>query len=226
MKKKLSIAIPTSDMPDKKIFFKRCLNSLWNQSFQDFDIIVTDNSEDDEIKNICEWFRTGIYYYKNPRKGMAQNTNEAIKRSTGELIKIIYMDDFMAHDNALKEIVDAFTGQWLVTTCKHTKSTTMSDKHFVNIHVPRYSEDINIGNNTIGSPSVLTIKNKDPLLFDEKMTWLLDCDYYHRMHEKYGLPTILDDVNVIIGLHPDQATHTMGEERKAQEAKYIKQKYA
>ncbi|MBU0924027.1 glycosyltransferase family 2 protein, partial [bacterium] len=87
-------------MKDSDFFFKRCLDSLWNQSFQDFEIVVTDNSEDDTIKTICEWYRTGIKYFKNPRKGMAQNTNEAIQKSKGELIKILYMDDYMAHDDA------------------------------------------------------------------------------------------------------------------------------
>ncbi len=58
------------------------------------------------------------------------------------------------------------------------------------------------------------------------MTWLLDCDYYKRMYEEYGPPTILKDINVIMGLHPGQATHTMGEERKLLEHEYINRKYA
>ena len=220
---KLSIAIPTSDMPDKEYFFKRCLDSLWNQSFQDFEVVVTDNSEDNEIERICEWYRTGIRYYKNPRKGMAQNTNEAIRQSTGELIKILYMDDFLAHDNALQLIVERFKGGWLVTGCTHVQG--MQDKRFNN-HLPKYNKGLIKGNNTIGSPSVLTIENKEPLFFDENLTWLLDCDYYHRLLERYGKPRLCNDINVVIGLHEGQATHTMGEERKLLEYDYMKQKYA
>jgi hypothetical protein len=58
------------------------------------------------------------------------------------------------------------------------------------------------------------------------MTWLLDADYYKRMYEKYGDPVILKDVNVVIGLHPGQATHLMGDERKVFEHNYITKKYA
>ena len=78
---KMSIAIPTHGMENKQFFMKRCLDSLWNQTFQDFEIVVTDNSDDDDIKEICDFYRTGIRYYRNPIKGMAQNTNEAIRKS-------------------------------------------------------------------------------------------------------------------------------------------------
>lgn len=217
----LTVAVPTHDMEGKGYFLKRLLNSLWNQSFQDFEIVVTDNSEDDEIERICDWYKTGIRYIKNPRKGMAQNTNEAIKQSKGNLIKILYLDDFMAHDNALEKIVSHFKGRWLVSACRHTTD----GEHYFDTHHASYNDQIHTGNNTIGSPSVLTILNKDPLLFDEEMTWLLDCDYYKRMHELYGDPVILDDINVIIGVHEGQATFTMGEERKAREYEYIHHKY-
>ena len=218
---KLSVAVPTHQFENNYLFFKRLLESLWNQTFQDFEIVVTDNSANTDIERLCDWYKTGIRYFKNSRKGMAQNTNEAIKRSEGEIIKILYMDDFLAHDNALERIVRAFTGNWLVTACRHT----VDGEDFFNTHDPYYSDDIKTGNNTIGSPSVLTIKNEDPLLFDEEMTWLLDCDYFARMYEKFGEPTILKDVNVIIGLHPDQLTHTMGDERKVKEHEYMKNKY-
>lgn len=221
-KPKLTVAIPTHSMKDNSYFFRRCLDSLWNQSFQNFEIVVTDNSDDDSIERICEWYRTGIRYYKNPIRGMAQNTNEAIRRSRGEMIKILYMDDYMAHDEALEKIINNFTGQWLVTGCTHIRR---GENYTHQQHIPSYSQDIHTGRNTIGSPSVLTIKNKTPIFFDEEMTWLLDCDYYKRMYDLYGEPTILRDINVVIGLHSGQATNTMGEERKLQEFNYITKKY-
>lgn len=218
---KISVALPTSSMLDGDFFFRRCLDSLWQQTFQDFDIVVTDNSDDDVVKDICEEYKTGITYYRNPIKGMAQNTNEAIRRSTGELIKILYMDDYLAHENALFTIVRHFRGQWLVTSCRHT----IDGENFFNTHHPRYSSDIYTGNNTIGSPSVLTIKNENPLMFDENLTWVLDCDYYKRMYDLYGEPTILRDVNTIMGIHEAQATNTMGDARKYWEYDYLIKKY-
>lgn len=219
---KISIAVPTHSMENADYFLIRCLESLWNQSFQNFEIVITDNSDDDIVKDICDRYKTGIRYFRNPRKGMAQNTNEAIKRSRGELIKILYMDDYMAHDSALKKIVGTFNGQWLVSSCEHIKA---GENFTHSLHVPRYNKDIQKGVNTIGSPSVLTIRNDKPLLFDENMTWLLDADYYKRMYDLYGEPFILQDVNVIIGLHPNQMTHILSDEYKLSEHKYINNKY-
>jgi len=194
---------------------------LWDQSLQNFEIVVTDNSDDDEIKRICEYYKTGINYFRNPRKGMAQNTNEAIKRARGELIKILYMDDFLCETEALEIIDRRFYGNWLASGCAHTSD----GKYLLKPHIPHYSHDIYTGHNSIGSPSVITIKNDMPLLFDEEMTWLLDCDYYKRMYTKYGAPIIVKDILIGIGIHGGQATNLMGDEIKSREHNYIKNKY-
>lgn len=217
----LSVVIPTHDMEGKAYFLRRCLDSLWIQTFQNFEIVITDNSEDRVIEEIVGYYETGISYYKNPRKGMAQNTNEAIKRAKGRLVKILYMDDFLNHNLSLEDIMKSFKGYWLVTDCVHYDGLAFS-KH----HIPSYNEEIHLGKNTIGSPSVLTIKNEGHMLFDEEMTWLLDVDLYKRYYERYGPPTVLKDHNVVIGVGEHQATHTMGDARKLQEHEYMIKKYA
>src|SRR3990167_205018 len=209
---KLTVAIPTSDMLDKSYFFKRCLDSLWSQTFQGFDIVVTDNSEDNVIGDICEFYRTGINYSWNPRKGMAQNTNEAIKRSKGELIKILYMDDYLLHDGVLGTIVKKFKGGWLISGADNNSN-------------PHWTEDIHTGNNKLGSPSALTMENKEPLLFDESLTWLLDVELYKRLYERYGEPTLMHGKHIGIGTGPHQLTHLISDERKLSEGEYLIKKY-
>ena len=44
--------------------------------------------------------------------------------------------------------------------------------------------------------------------------------------EKHGKPTILEDVNVIIGLGAHQATNILSDELKVNEQTYLTQKYA
>lgn len=191
---KISIAIPYyPKMKNANWYLERCLSSIRSQTFQDYEIVITEKGN------------------------MAENTNEAIKQSAGDLIKIMYMDDMFADKNSLQRIVDAFKGCWLVTGCKNDND--------LGYHYPTYAQDIETGNNTIGSPSVLTIKNGLNLFFDETMMWLLDCDFYKKLYNKYGEPTILNDINVVIGVHEGQATNTMGEKRKLEELKYMKKKW-
>lgn len=193
-KPEISICIPVyPEMPNGAFFLQRCLDSIKLQSFKDYEIIIT-------------------------REGkMAENTNAGIKKAKGRLIKILYQDDYFAHENALQFIADAFTGMWLVSGCGHDPGT--------HTHYPKYNHDIWKGVNTIGSPSVLTIRNEEPLLFDESLSWLLDCDLYKRMFDKYGYPKILDDINVMIGVGEHQHTHRMEDELKLYEYNYLKEKY-
>lgn len=203
---KLTVAIPTHGMDDKEFFFKRCLDSLWNQTFQDFGIVVTDNSDDEVIKSMCAYYG-GIDYYQNPIKGMAQNTNEAIRRSTGQYIKILYMDDFLSHDNVLETLMKKI-GNWVI----------MGSDNNIN---PRWTDDIYTGNNKLGSPSALAFINDEPLLFDENLTWLLDCELYGRLYQRYGEPTIISGDHIGIGEGLHQMTYSIPDERKLLEKDYL-----
>ncbi len=188
---KLSIVVPIHNMINGDIFLWRLANSLTDQSFQDFEIIIT-------------------------KKGkMAENTNAGIRRARGDLIKILFLDDHLAHRSALKEIVEGFKEKdhWLITGVDDNQN-------------PYWTDDIEQGNNRLGSPSALTIRNDDnPLLFDERMSWLLDCDYYRRMYDRYGKPRILPGVHVILGKGAHQMTHVLSNQEKLEEHVYMNKKY-
>lgn len=194
LKPKISIAVPFySGMKNAEYFLKRCLESITKQTFKDYEIVVTEDGK------------------------MAENTNSAIKKSKGELIKILYMDDFFNDEHSLQDIVDHFSDEdnWLVTGCGHTEG---------GLHFPTYNDQIQI-KNTIGSPSVLTIRNDNPLLFDESMTWMLDCDYYKRLYARYGEPKILNTLNVILGTGDHQTTNILSDEIKNNEHEYMLKKH-
>jgi len=131
------------------------------------------------------------------------------------------MDDFLARENSLQDIVDTFKGNWLVTGCGQDNG----NGKIIKPHFPIYNKKLYLGKNTIGAPSVLTIKNDNPLLFDDQLTWLFDCDYYKRLYDKYGEPTILNKLNVIIGIGKHQLTNHLNKKIKKGEEKYMKEKY-
>lgn len=188
---KISICIPTHNMKNKDFFLERALKSIRSQSFQDFEIIITDKGS------------------------MPVNTNSALKEATGEFVKILYMDDFLAHENALRDIVNNFESGdfWLITATDTNPN-------------PTWTDDIETGNNKLGSPSALTMRRKSMLYFDERMSWLLDCDLYKRMEAKYGKPKILHKIGVCIGIHDGQMTNILTDEEKLVEHKIMNEKYA
>lgn len=195
MKPKISIVIPWHFMDSWHMYLVRCLGSIEMQSFTDYEVILT---------------KAG---------SMPVNTNRAMKAAKGELVKVMYMDDYFATETALAEIVENFKEEdkWLVSSCVHDHGDGMARDY----HTPFYSEDIATGNNTIGSPSVLTIRRDSLLLFDENLSWLLDCDLYKRLHDAYGDPVIVDKPHIAIGIHKGQTSNLMSAEEKEKERLYM-----
>ena len=197
---KISVVIPIHNMANGAFFLWRAVNSIMNQSFKDYEIVIVREGE------------------------MAPNTNAGIKKATGEIVKILYLDDYLAHPDSLKDIVGAFSTetQWVVTGCLHQRT----DGEVESPHYPTWNDELHTGKNSIGSPSVLSFRNKGHLLFDETLTWLLDCDLYKRYYDQYGPPTILNDLNVVIGTGDHQSTYLISNERKTQEHEYLIKKHS
>ncbi len=196
---KVTIAIPFHWMKDWEFFLIRCLKSIEVQTFRDYEIVLIKHST------------------------MPVTSNRTIQSATGELIKVLYMDDYLAHEDSLTEIVENFKQEdtWLVTGCLHQKGK--ENPH--SPHFPEWTNDISTGNNCIGSPSVLTFRRESTLLFDENLSWLLDADLYKRFYMKYGPPKILNTSNVVIGLGEHQTTHILSDQEKNGEYRYLLEKY-
>lgn len=218
---KVSICVPIYSMDNGTYFLERNLMSIFLQKYKNYEVIISDDSGDDFFETwLRKYSNYPIYYYKNPgSRSMADNTNNAIDQATGELVKILFQDDYFAHTDALGDIVKHFTDRtmWLATGCTHT----MDGVNTFNDHRPFYSES----ENTIGSPSVLTFRREIKERFDPNFHWVLDLDLYKRLYRLYDKPKIYDPVNVVIGIHLGQKTNLLSDERKNLEYKMLRIKH-
>ena len=210
-------------------FLKHNFDIFTKQTFKDFDVVISDQSKNDAIQKVCDEYsdRLDIHYFKISDKASASdNTNNAIKNATGKLIKILFLDDFLYHEKSLENIVKNFDlekDHWLVTASTHTKDGMTFFRPYPN---PRYNEETILHKNTIGPPSVVTIKNDNPILFDRPLVWWQDIDFYKRNYARFGAPKILDDINVVIRVHAGQMSNTMATERRREsEWYYVIEKY-
>ena len=217
----ISLAMPTYESFGRGVeFLEFQFQRFIEQTYKDFEVVISDHSKDDNIENLCKRYDNliNINYLRNElhRGNFTYNTNEAMKRCKGDIIKILYQDDFLWDKHSLQKIHDAFGEEtkWLVTSCEHTNDGTIFNRH----HQPAYNDEIYTGKNTIGNPSVLSIKRcEDMLYFDERMIWTVDVDYYKRLHDKFGPPAILNDITVVIRLWDKQMTHLIPSEIKRRE---------
>lgn len=222
----ISICIPTYEMNGKGVeYLNYSFNILYQQTYTDFEVIISDHSISNEIKDLCEQWNQilNIKYFKNNYKiGISSaNINNAIDKAKGEIIKILFQDDFLYDEYSLETQLKYLKGNWLVTACCHYDGKTIHTPFY-----PEYHNDIQYGRNTISSPSVLMFRNKNIIYFDEELFWLMDVDYYKRMYMKYGKPDICDYISVVNREHKNQVSNILVNENiKQKELNYIIKKY-
>jgi glycosyltransferase involved in cell wall biosynthesis len=91
-------------------YLAESLDALLGQSYEDFELIISDNASVDDTAGICHRYMkqdSRIRYIRQPRNiGAAPNHNFVVGEARGELFKWASYDDIYAHD-LLKSCVDA-----------------------------------------------------------------------------------------------------------------------
>lgn len=196
---RFSIAIPTHDRGSNgPKWMRELLDSIKFQTFQDLEIVVSDQSKNDNILNACQEYSDDFEfkYIRYTGNVPCENINIALNECKGEIIKIMFSDDIFITDTALETIADAYdkTGcKWAFSGfCEMTEDGSNLWGH----KEPKWSKYTLEGNNTLSSPSVVSFRNDSKLYFDENMKQGLDVEFYHRMRWEYGMPHIIKDVLV------------------------------
>lgn len=231
MKPLISIAIPTYGYNGKGgAFLEFSFEKLNIQTFKNFEVVISDHSMDDTIKTICDQWskKIKIIYIRNEigRGVISPNINVAMKNCSGDWIKILFQDDFLFDENSLQKQVDFINSKqdlhWFVSRFYHSKTGL----DLYNLYYPRWNDYIWSGHNTMGCPSGITIKNKDLIFFDENLNWLMDCEYYQRMKDKFGVPDVLNEITVVNRTWGERLTDTISQDLKNKEFEILKTKYA
>lgn len=222
----ISICIPTYEMKGKGVeYLEFSFNILYQQTYKDFEIVISDHSSSDDITMLCERWNSilNINYVRNEYKrgNSSANINNAIKHAKGDIIKILFQDDILYNEYSLEKQIEIFDGGWLVTACCHYDGENIYKPFY-----PTYHNSIQYGANTISSPSVLMFENKNTIEFDENLIWLMDVDYYKRLYDKFGFPKICNYICIINREHKDQISNTLATQSiKDNELQYIIKKY-
>jgi len=208
---RFSIVIPTWEQHGKGVFFlNQLLTSIKEQTFTDFEVIISDHSKNDEIEKLSRTFPDlNVVYIKNScnRGNSPANLNTGLRYAKGEIIKVMFQDDFFIDKYALSMIDKSFEAtsrKWLVNGSCITKDS----KHFTDYRIPKWTSELLGGRNSIGAPSVLSFVNENILFFDEELVMLMDCDYYYSLYRRYGVPCIVENCLVATTSHPYQISET------------------
>lgn len=197
MNPKISICIPAYKQADKlQVLFQ----SIQQQTFRDFEVIVTDDSPTDEVEKLCQQQSAfDLKYYKNSvAKGSPDNWNTAISYANGDWIKLIHHDDYFNLPDALQCFINTALKFPEVNYfyCGTNILDSNNGEQFPYIVNPDHLNKIAVypaflfHKNLIGAPSTGFFKRSIDLKYDKALIWLVDIEYYNRIIEKHKIKYI------------------------------------
>lgn len=186
---KVSICIPAYRQVD---YLRETLRSLLEQDFADYEVIISDDSPDDSVRNLLAEFSFDgrLRYLQNtPALGSPENWNAAIRMAMGEYVKILHHDDHFTRRDALRKFVQLLDDNpeadfgFSATIVNHV------DSGIQRVHCPTSKQLADLAadpaslfvGNCIGAPSATICRQSVHLDYDHRMKWLVDIDHYYRV---------------------------------------------
>ena len=218
----LSVLIPTYNYP---IGVERILSKLSSEYSEDIEIIVFDDSSDNEVHNVCtaykDAFYSFIYKHNDPAMGAVVNWNSLLDEAQGEYCLLLHHDEFPLGDNFVNKVADALSINAAIDVLIMDLVLVDINTGFIRQHAPgwlrnlsaKYFPEYLFRRNIIGPVSTLIVRRSVFPRFNEKLQWLVDVELYVRLFTQ-GI-TIKTAANIQIGSAPDKnhsITSSLGNE--------------
>ncbi len=214
----ISICIPSY----KRInYLQRLLDSISIQTYKNFEVIVTDDSRNNDVEVLCNKYKIkfNLFFYKNPVVlDTPENWNEAIKKANGEWIKLMHDDDWFSEKDSLQQFVRAivthpnYTFFFSAYTNRYEESNINKKKFLSSLDKSNLLKNaaVLIADNVIGPPSVILHKKNVQIVYDRNMKYVVDIDFYIRKL-KNTIPFYIDQSLINVGINKSQVTkYTFG----------------
>lgn len=187
----ISICIPTYEQKGKgHIYFAQLLQSIQQQRTVKYEIVVSDNSNDDQIMKVCNHYSLyhalPIRYHHNPVRGASENINNAIDLARYDKVKLMMQDDLFSDPYALERFSEALDfNSWVISDSLHINE----QGHRIGRREAVYNPE-NFDSNTVGMPSVMAFRKSDIRFLPELKTFC-DLYFYYQHYQAYGLPVVI-----------------------------------
>ncbi len=175
---RFSIVVPAYETD--VTYFKEMVDSVCRQSYPNWQLVLADASKSDKLETVmAEYSDDRICYVRlKENKGIAENTNEAIKHADGDYIGLLDHDDLL-HPDALAEVA------LLLQDAEYEMVYTDEDKvnedgsvHFEPNFKPDFNFDFLLSNNYICHFTVLARGLMESLAFRPAFNGAQDYDLF------------------------------------------------
>ena len=209
----VSICIPAYKKPE---YVVRCIESVLKQTYKQVEIVISDDSPNQDIKLAIESYNSSIsikYYHNHPALKSPINWNNALNKASGSFYMLMHQDDWFETDTAIETYIKAFEANPQVDFVFCRNTAIQPDGQVLRLQaIPSLLDDMQkhpnhlVRANVIGPPSNTMLRSNVSVRYDEAYIWLVDVDYYVQLLEAGHSYKYLDAHLVSIGLHEDQTT--------------------
>ena len=191
---RVSICIPAYEEASLLV---RTIESVFEQTFGDFEVIVTDDSASPAIEvALNPWLSDArLRYVRNvERLGSPENWNKAVALAEGALIKVLHHDDWFSGDDSLQQYVALMDNEPNASLGFSGAFARDSSERLLFRHAPSEEQIAALRQdprclffaNFIGAPSATIFRRMAGFRFDINLKWLVDAEAYIRILRNGG----------------------------------------
>lgn len=106
---KYSIIVPNYN---KEVYIEECINSILNQTYKNYEIIMIDDGSTDNSVEVINKFNINLLKTNRLQAGGARNLG--LKHATGDYIIFLDSDDYLSSNNVLEKLTKIITDEELI----------------------------------------------------------------------------------------------------------------
>lgn len=237
----ISIVIP---IYNAEKYLEECLNSIKNQTYKNFEVIMVNDGSKDDSETICMNFLRSdsrFRYLKKENGGVSSARNVGLDNVEGDYITFIDADDWV-DENYLdllittvkknhSDIVVSSYKQFNNIDVFYLRAYTIQEKYLLNFEKMNRDDFLTIfpklmSANVCFNNAVAKLFRKElvnNLRFDTSIKYGEDLDFYFRLYLNVDSISYVDEPTYVYRMHGDSTTSNFNQEHAEQELSIFKQ---
>lgn len=240
----ISIVIP---IYNAEKYLEECLNSIKNQTYKNFEVIMVNDGSKDDSETICMNFLRSdsrFRYLKKENGGVSSARNVGLDNVEGDYITFIDADDWV-DENHLEILIDGI----IKNNCEVAISSYMQfintrETYLINIYSNQEKYLLNYGKMNREKfltelPKLISINNSfncavsklfsrrlvEDIRFDSNIIYAEDLDFYFKLYLKVNNVIFINAETYIYRQHDESTTSGFSQIHAEQELSVFKKMY-
>ena len=240
----ISVIIPVYNAEK---YLEQCLNSIKNQTYKNFEVIIVNDGSKDNSEVICKRFSeddSRFRYFSKENGGVSSARNFGLDNANGHYITFIDGDDWVEHNHLEILIKSIAENNSDIAICSYKEFDNNIDTYYTIVYTKQEKnllnfEKMNRDDFLIIFPKLMSINvcfnnavaklfRKElvtNLRFDTSIKYGEDLDFYFSLYLNVESISYVDELTYVYRIHGDSTTSNFNQEHAEQELSIFKKMF-